>query len=177
MPFSKISHPNIRNNYFSFYIIFTCFYILTGRFLILSSNDPLLVPINFLLILLPLIIIIFFALKSDFFVWLYVLYAVGRMITYGLNSFVPGKSTGLSSVVALEELTILILYLRHLKRYHTPELIFSWNRFLFWSTDFDKKQAYWTLMPFLCYFLAVSIVILSIIFKFRSAIAAKIFRC
>lgn len=174
--FSKLSSfqlkpRTLRTNFFSYFIIFQCVYIVLARLTFFDGSIWGLS--NFLFLGVPLITAVYFFFQKDAFIWFYTLFSVGTVIYYILNIFEPRMSVGLNLNVIIEHLLILILYFWHLNKNYKEELSRSYNSLKFWALDFDKKEAFWALFPVMVFVAVWLIIFVIIAFKFRNVIFAK----
>lgn len=170
----KVDRRTLLNNYFTYFVIFQCAFILFARIIFIDQKSSFWVFENILFLGLPLITMIVFAFKKESFLWFYLVFSIGTIIYYVLNAFEPNMSLSKNLNVILEHLVILVLYFWYLNRNFKDEFSKSFKAFKIWLLDFDKKEAFWALAPFLAILILGVIILLIIIFKFRHVIAGRV---
>lgn len=118
----KLKRKNLLNNYFSFFIVFECAWILLARLVFRDASKSPFDLNNILFLLSPLSVVILFVARKNFFVWFYVIFSAGTIIYCILNIFEPNMSLRLNMNVIVPNAIYLILFFVYLYKNFKEEL-------------------------------------------------------
>lgn len=167
----------MRKNPFTYLIMLDIVFLFIARPILIWIEPSLsfLDVENLFFIGFPLIILVSYFLKNEKFVWFYFFYSIIIVAYYSLNAMLPQMSIRMNLFVIEKTILVSTLYALYISLNFKEEFIESRKKFIFWIFDFDKKDAFWGLFPFIVSMLIALVTLIIILLKFNKVLFREFF--